>query len=54
MMELLRGPHGMTVVIVALYCCNVVRYGFAGLWGSAAYWICAAGITVSATWLVGK
>jgi hypothetical protein len=52
MIELLRHPHAFTGFIVACYCCNVVRYAVSGMWGNTAYWICAAGITVSATWFV--
>lgn len=53
-MDLLRSPHAFPAAIVVLYAVTCVRYAVAGMWGNVAYWLCAAGITVSATWLVGK
>jgi|GEM_PF-4814282 len=54
MMDLLRSPHAFPVAIVCLYVATCVRYAFSGEWGRVMYWLCAAGITVSVTWLVGK
>jgi hypothetical protein len=54
MMDLIRSPHAFPVAIVCLYAATCARYAFAGMWGNVMYWLCAAGITVSATWLVGK
>ncbi len=48
-----KSPHLMPAVIVCLYAVTATRYGIAGDWGRVAYWVCAAGITVSATWFVG-
>ena len=49
-----KSPHLMPAIIVGLYAVTAVRYGLARDWGRVAYWVCAAGITVSATWLVGR
>jgi hypothetical protein len=53
-MELLRSPHIFPAISVFLYVCSCARYAYSGMWGNVMYWFCAAGITVSATWLVGK
>lgn len=39
---------------MAIYACACLRYAIGGEWGRVAYWACAAGITFSVTFLVGK
>lgn len=46
----MNDPHAMTKFIIFIYCVNMVRYGYAGLWGNAWYWFAAAQITVASTW----
>ena len=38
--------------IATLYFLTSIRYGFAGDWGRVMYWVCAAGVTIAATWFV--
>lgn len=52
-MELLKSPHAFPVAIICMYAATCVRYAFARDWGRCLYWVCAAGITVSATFLMG-
>jgi len=52
--DFLRSPHAFPALIVVLYACASVRYATLGMWGNVMYWVCATGITISATWLVGK
>jgi hypothetical protein len=53
-MELLKHPHVFPVAIMCLYALTSARYAIAGDWGRVMYWVCAAGITFSATFMVGK
>lgn len=48
--EILKSPHAMPAAIIVMYTITSVRYAFASDWGRVAYWVCAAGITASATW----
>ncbi len=52
-MSILRSPNAFPVVIMCLYAVTATRYAAARDWGRVMYWICAAGITFSATFLVG-
>lgn len=53
-MKFLSSPHLFPVVIMVMYVATSVRYAVAKDWGRLMYWVCAAGITYSATFLVGK
>lgn len=48
-----KSPHAMPAFIVIWYALTAIRYGVARDWWRVMYWVCAAGITVSATWGVG-
>ncbi len=48
-----KSPHIMPAVIVGLYALTAARYAVARDWPRVAYWVCAAGITVTATWFLG-
>jgi hypothetical protein len=52
-MAWLDGP-AFTWAILTLYALRCVSYAFGGHWGRAAYWLCAAGITVSAEFLMRR
>jgi len=45
-------PHLFTKIIIFLYTLNILNYSIAKYYGNAFYWLCALGITVSATWFV--
>lgn len=45
--------HPGTCAIVVLYSGNVCWYLSKEKWGPALYWVAAATITISATWLMG-
>ena len=45
--------HPFTTLLVFLNLCNVVWYSTKGHWGLVIYWLAAAAITTSATWLRG-
>jgi type IV secretory pathway VirB2 component (pilin) len=51
---LLMHPHAFPVFIIGIYALTCVRYALAGDYGRVLYWVCAAGITFSATFMVGK
>jgi hypothetical protein len=53
MMSWLKHPHALPILIMGLYTVTSARYAVAGDWGRVMYWVCAAGITFSATFLVG-
>lgn len=53
-MSILSYPHIFPVAIVCMYVGACTRYALAGDYGRVLYWACAAGITIAATWLVGK
>ena len=46
--------HTITKIIVIIYTLNVLWYLFHGKPWNAGYWLCAAGITICATWGIGK
>jgi len=48
-MKTLFDPRIFNFVILALYACNVARWGFAGKWADAMYWLSAFGITATVT-----
>lgn len=50
----LTNPHLMTGVIIILYAINSVWYLYHGDFGRMSYWVCAAGITISTTFLIGR
>jgi hypothetical protein len=52
--RLLSDPHLFPKIIVVLYACSSIRYGVARDWGRMLYWISAAMITVSATFMKFK
>lgn len=47
---MLSSPHLFPAILVVLDVVAAARYGVAGDWGRVGYWVCAAGITVFATW----
>ena len=51
MKALLLDPRVFNFIILALYGLNVCRWAWEGKWGAVAYWLCAAGITASVTFL---
>lgn len=51
---MIKHPHLFPVVIMGLYAVTSIRYAIAGDWGRVMYWMCAMGITFSATFMVGK
>lgn len=53
-MSWLRSPHLFPVLIMAMCAVASLRYACARDWGRVMYWVCAAGITFSATFLVGR
>jgi hypothetical protein len=46
----LSSPHLFPAILVALDVVAAGRYAFDGSWARVGYWLCAAGITVCATW----
>lgn len=53
MNDFLKSPNAFPAFIVFFYTLTCIRYAFAREWGRVLYWVCATGITISATWLVG-
>lgn len=53
LIAMLTHPHAFPVFIMGMYGVAAVRYAVAGDFGRVMYWLCAAGITFSATFLVG-
>lgn len=45
--------HFFPSVLVALDLVAAARYAGEPDWGRVVYWLCAAGITFAATWLMG-
>lgn len=46
--------RGWTYAILALYTARCITYACGAHWGRVAYWLCAAGITISAEFLVTR
>lgn len=53
MIRFFDGP-GFTYAILSLYSLRCVSYALGQHWGRAGYWLCAAGITVSAEFLIRR
>ena len=45
-------PNLFPKVIIFLYACSSSRYAWQGDWGRATYWIAAALITISVTFMI--
>lgn len=52
MFRWLNDPNLFPKVIIFLYCCSSVGYATKGDWGRTLYWVAAALITVSVTFLI--
>lgn len=53
MSRFLDGPW-FTYAILSLYALRCLSYAAGAHWGRAGYWLCAAGITVSAEFLIRR
>ncbi len=53
MTSILEGK-AFTWAILSLYGLRCLSYATTSHWGRAAYWLCAAGITVSAEFLISR
>ncbi len=53
LLSLLEG-RAFTYVILTLYALRCLSYVFTKHYGSASYWLCALGITVSAAFLMRR
>lgn len=51
MKALLLDPRVFNYVILVLYVLNAVRWAFARSWADVCYWLSAAAITSTVTWL---
>jgi len=44
--------YTFTKIILGLYATNSIWLFYCGKYGPAGYWMCAAGITICATWFM--
>lgn len=52
MLKIFDDPNLFAKLIIFLYGCSSIRYGYQGDWGRCLYWVAAALITISVTFLI--
>lgn len=53
-MRLFTDPRFFNYVILGLYTANILNYAVRGRWNDAWYWLSAASITASVTFIIGR
>lgn len=54
MMRILFDPRVFNFIILGLYTANIINYALRRQWNDAWYWMSAASITASVTFILGK
>jgi len=52
MSRIFGDPNLFPKIIIFLYGCSSIRYGWQGDWGRCLYWVAAALITISVTFCI--
>jgi len=53
-MTWLTRPEAFNVLIIVLFICAAIRWGFAGNWPQCGYWLSAALLNICITMMGGK